>query len=144
MEQGEQGLFADDVTHLDWDEDINIVIERVNSSLKSIADWFLANKLSLNTIKSEAMIFTRKTNYFPLSPVMISGKPLPYNYHFKFLGLLLDMKLTWSYHLNRIRSKISSASGILFRLRNKLTCSVARLLYLSICLPYLQYCNTLW
>ena len=54
------------------------------------------------------------------------------------------MKLTWSYHLNRIRSKISSASGILFRLRNKLTSSVARLLYLSICLPYLQYCNTLW
>ena len=39
---------------------------------------------------------------------------------------------------------MSSASGVLFRLRNKLTSSVARIIYLSICLPYLQYCNTLW
>ena len=144
IEQGEQILFADDVTHLDWDDELYVVVQRVNSSLRIIADWFLANKLSLNTIKSEAMIFTRRVIYFPLLPVMISGKPLPYNYFFKFLGLYLDMKLTWSYHLNRIRSKISSAIGVLFRLRNKLTCSVSRIIYLSLCLPYLQYCNTLW
>ena len=54
------------------------------------------------------------------------------------------MKLSWSYHLNRIRSKLASACGILFRIRNKMTCHVSRIIYLSLCLPYLQYCNTLW
>ena len=108
-----------------------------------IADWFLANKLSINAIKSEAMVFTRKNIYFPLPPVTLADDFLPYNYSFKFLGLYLDFKLTWDSHLHWIRSKLASACGILFHIRNKISRYVARLIYLSICLPYLQYCNIL-
>ena len=90
------------------------------------------------------MIFTREVLYYPLQPVILSGNPIPYNYFFKFLGLYVDATLTWTYHLNRVRSKLASACGILFRIRNKLTCFVSRIIYLSLCLPYLQYCNTLW
>ena len=93
LEQGEQVLFADDVTHLDWDDEFHVVLQRVNACLNIITDWFLANKLSLNTIKSESMIFTRKVLYYPLQPVILSGNPIPYNYFFKFLGLYLDTKL---------------------------------------------------
>ena len=90
------------------------------------------------------MVLTRKHIYYPMSPVILSGIPVPYSYYFKFLGLYLDTKLSWNYHLNRIRSKLSSSCGIMYRLRNKLTRSVARMIYLSLCLPYIQYCNTIW
>ena len=90
------------------------------------------------------MVFTRKNIVFPLPPIILSDIPLPYNYSFKFLGLYIDFKLSWNTHLKRIRSKLSSACGLLFRIRNKITRTVAKLIYNSICLPYLQYCNILW
>ena len=112
IQTGDKILFADDVTHFDWDEDFNIVRNRVNNSLSIIAEWFLANKLSVNLIKSEAMVFTRKNIVFPLPPIILSDIPLPYNYSFKFLGLYIDFKLSWNTHLKRMRSNLSSACGL--------------------------------
>ena len=47
-------------------------------------------------------------------------------------------------HVNKIRSKLSSVCGVLFRLRNKLTKSVSKLIYSSLAYSYLNYCNLLW
>ena len=43
-----------------------------------------------------------------------------------------------------IQSKISSACGVIYLLRNKLTTPVKRMLYFSICYPHFNYCNILW
>ena len=76
--------------------------------------------------------------------MVLNDKPLAYNYSFKYLGLYIDFKLNWRFHVRKIQSKISSACGILYLIRNKLTRSVARTIYLSLALPYLNYCNTIW
>ena len=144
LRTGDQILFADDVTQYDWDDNFFAALDRINESMILIRDWFLANKLSVNTIKSEAMVFTRRNLIFPLPPVLLADQPLPYNWSFKFLGLILDVKLSWSNHLHRIRSKVSSACGILYSIRSKITRSVAKIIYSSLFLPYLQYCNILW
>ena len=144
LDSGDNILFADDATHLDWGDDFYIVKNRMNQSLNIISQWFLANKLSVNVIKSEAMVFTRKNLYFPLPPLLLLNNPLPYNFSFKFLGLHIDFKLNWRIHVQRIRTKLSSACGILFQIRNKISRYVAKIIYLSLCLPYLQYCNILW
>ena len=144
LRTGDQILFADDVTQYDWDDDFYAALNRINESMELITDWFLANKLSVNAIKSEAMVFTRRNLVFPLPPVLLAGQPLPFNWYFKFLGLILDVKLSWTYHLNRIRSKVSSACGILYSIRSKLTRQVAKLIYTSLFLPYIQYCNIIW
>ena len=90
------------------------------------------------------MVLTSKTIYFPLPSILLSGNPLPYNYSFKFLGLIIDFKLSWTNHLNRIRSKLASVCGILFNIRRKISRAVAKIIYLSIGLPYIQYCNIIW
>ena len=82
--------------------------------------------------------------YFPLSPVILDNRAIPYNFNFKFLGLMLDFKLNWTVHIKRIQSKLSSACAIFYLIRNKITRSVARILYLSIAYPYINYCNVLW
>ena len=106
--------------------------------------WFLSNRLSINTFKSEGMLFSRKTIYFPIRPVLLNDTPIPYNYVFKFLGLLLDFKLTWKSHIKKIRSKLSSVCGVLFRIRKMITRSVAKIIYNSIAHPYINYCNVIW
>ena len=90
------------------------------------------------------MLFTRKNLYFPLPPILLNATPIPYNFVFKFLGLLLDFKLTWKYHLHLIRTKLSSACGILYRLKNMVTREVAKSIYHGIAHPYINYCCIVW
>ena len=69
-ETGRQILFADDATHFDSDYNFMEVLRRVNLELITLTNWFLANRLSINVIKSEGMVFTRRNLYFPLSPLV--------------------------------------------------------------------------
>ena len=38
----------------------------------------------------------------------------------KFLGVIIDEKLTWKYHISLVRSKLAKTVGILYRVRHLL------------------------
>ena len=57
---GELSLFADDANYYESSRDYYDLINSVNVNLVHITNWFRANRLSVNIIKSEAMLFTRK------------------------------------------------------------------------------------
>ena len=141
---GDLILFADDGNYYESSEDYFRLINSVDHNLSLITQWFLANQLSINIIKSEAMLFSRKLIYFPLPPVTLNGSPIPYNFTYKFLGLHLDFKLKWKNHLHHIGAKLSSVCGILYRTRNMITKDIAKTIYYSIAYSYLNYCNIVW
>ena len=116
----------------------------MNANLKLIANWFLANKLAINLVKTEAMVLHRKKIYFPLPPIILNNIPLVYSFTFKFLGLIVDNKLNWKYHISAITSKLSSVCGIMFRVKNRVTRSISKLIYNSLAHPHLIYCNIIW
>ena len=62
----------------------------------------------------------------------------------KFLGVMVDNKLSWASHINYISKKISKGIGILCKARKYLpkTCLVT--LYYSFVYPYLNYCLEVW
>ncbi len=45
-------LYADDTTGLDSDSDLNSLMAQASSELSKMAQWFQANKMSLNTSKT--------------------------------------------------------------------------------------------
>ena len=141
---GDLSLFADDANYYENHVDYNHLISSVNSNLKFIVSWFLTNKLAINILKTEAMLFTRKILYFPLPPILLDATPIPYNYVFKFLGLFIDFKLIWKHHLHFIRSKLSSACGILYRVKNMDTREIAKYIYFDIAHPYINYWCVVW
>ena len=141
---GNLSLFADDANYFDSNKDCFQLIRQVNYNLTSLSAWFIANRLSLNHVKSEAMLFTRKNFYFPMPPIVIDDIPLPYSYSFKFLGLTLDFKLNWKIHLKHIRAKLSAACGIFYRIRNRISLSIAKLIYNGIVYPHIIYCSIIW
>ena len=144
LTSGELLLFADDANHYESGKDFFSLLETINYNLTLISQWFLANNLAINLIKTEAMLLSRRQMYFPLPPVVLGSDPIPYSHVFKFLGVVLDSKLTWKSHIAIIRSKLSSVCGILFQLKNKINTSVAKLIYNSIAQPHLLYCSVIW
>ena len=62
----------------------------------------------------------------------------------KFLGLIIDDKLTWSDHIREITKKVAKTVGIISRIRHFLPTNVLLTLYDSLILPHLNYGIILW
>ena len=110
-------LFADD-TNLYYDsETLDDVIKKVNKGLKHIKRWFDAYKLSLNTSKTNFIIF-----HSSLSPVTtdisikIGKNHISRVKYIRFLGVLLDEHLDGRYHIAELSKKLAKTCGILLRL----------------------------
>ena len=79
-----------------------------------------------------------------MPPIIVDNTSIPYNHVVKFLGLLLDSKLSWKPHIQSVRSKLSSACGVFYQIRSKINISIAKTIYYTIAFPYLNYCCTAW
>ena len=64
--------------------------------------------------------------------------------HCKFLGVIIDEKLSWKEHVLYIKNKLSKNIGILFRCRFNLCLEHLQVLYRSLIEPYLFYCCIIW
>ena len=62
----------------------------------------------------------------------------------KFLGVILDNKLTWHAHVKHISSKISKSVAIIRMLRDTFPKHILKTLYLTLVYPYFNYCNLIW
>ena len=62
----------------------------------------------------------------------------------KFLGVILDEKLTFREHLTMITSKISKVVGLFYRLKQQFPQDIIHKLYYSLVYPYLNYCILAW
>ena len=74
----------------------------------------------------------------------IGGQPIERVEHTKFLGLILDHKITWKNHINFIPNKIAKRIGIIEKVRKCLTSDTWITIYYSFVYPYMIYCNHVW
>lgn len=86
----------------------------MNNELGKLAEWMCINKLSLNVKKTKFMLFTIRN--VPISDTLyINGETIERVDNFKFLGVLIDAKLTWNDHVQFIKKKISKGLGIMYK-----------------------------
>ena len=52
--------------------------------------------------------------------------------------------LSWKKHISEMENKVSKSLGIIFRLSSFVPPNVLRILYCSLILPYMSYCNIVW
>ena len=62
----------------------------------------------------------------------------------KFLGVILDEKLTFKEHLATITSKVSKIVGLFYNLKKQFPLDVIHKLYYSLVYPHLNYCILAW
>ena len=76
--------------------------------------------------------------------ICINDKCLSRVSQVKFLGTIIDDKLTWKPHIDYISKKLSKAIAIMYRLKAYVTQETLCSLYYSLVYPYLTYCNVVW
>ena len=152
-------MFADDSTCLDKHRNLNDLETSVNLELSKIADWFIANKMSINSDKTKYMIFhprykaitydmniTFKDQTDPSITVAlerITNNSVPDNF-IRSLGVLLDENLSFDKHINTLALKLNRALFYLNRSKNILGFNARKQLYFSLIHSNLLYCNTIY
>ena len=94
-------LFADDACLVYSCKDAKQLEKRVNLELIKVNIWRKLNKLSVNFSKSNYIIFTNKQNNYNYT-INMDGHRLERTEEMKYLGVILDHKLSWSKHVNYI------------------------------------------
>ena len=133
--------YADDTTAFISGSDPYILVNSLNVDLQSIHKWLQCNRLTLNVKKSAYMIFGNN-NFVP--NLKIGNETVSKVDEAKFLGIIIDSKLTFKHHFENVLKKLSSVSGIIFRNRDYIPRKVLRMLYLSLGWSYLTYGIVVW
>ena len=155
-------LFADDTTLLASGDNIEDLIQYVNSEFKKIVTFFRANMLSLHPEKTQFILFSnsnivksKEINLFidmnnvnENDPNLIKKiKRILSNSEFpavKFLGVLFDPDLNFKMQIHHISSKISKSLYILRCVKNILSEKALKTLYYSLVHCHLIYGIHIW
>ena len=134
-------LFADDTSIFYSHKDIKILERNINIELKSVSNWLIANKLSLNVKKSNLLIFNQST--FKVT-IKINNSILEEKESAKYLGIVFDAKLSWVPHINYVNKKLAKGMGLLAKLRHFVPKRIIPNLFNAFFQPHLDYGLIAW
>ena len=141
-------MFADDTNITSSGNCIDDVENAVNSDLKNLRKWLMANKLSLNVAKTEFQIIGTKQNLKNIlgqkPNIHILDCPIKQVVQCKSLGVILDENLSWKSNTNAICKKISSGIYALKRIKPFVDQKTLMSVYNAIIHPYFTYCCEVW
>ncbi len=136
-------LFADDANLLCCGNNLEQLLDIVEKELGRMKNWFDENKLTLNLSKTKFMIFGNRSTKSS-KKLMINDVEIKKVNEIKFLGVIIDNKLSWKPHIHYIKTKISKSTAILNKAKDLLNQASLYTLYCSFILPYMCYCVEVW
>ena len=90
------------------------------------------------------MFFAHTPKLYIYHPSSNKHKQLEFREFVKYLGVLIDYKLSWNNHIDTILLKISRTVGLLSKLRHFVPFSTLISIYHSLRAPYLRYGVIAW
>ena len=108
--------------------------------------WLRKNKLSLNYSKTSFIIFNKQPNktFDYEFKLKINNNPIKRVNSIKYLGVLIDNKLSWSEHVDYLNLQLARYSGLFTRLRRYVPNQILSLLYYSSIYSRIKYGNLSW
>ena len=122
--------------------------KNANTILELVKNYMSSNKLHINIDKSCYMYFTRQksqdNNAYENIEIKIGKNVLTQVAETKFLGVVIDDKLSWAPHLKQLRKKLVSCTGSLNRIKDNIPVHLHKDLYHTLFESYLTYGITVW
>ncbi|GBN76411.1 RNA-directed DNA polymerase from mobile element jockey [Araneus ventricosus] len=91
-------LFTDDSAILTQGSNIRFIIKTLQSQLDSIEYWCTKWRVAINTDKTKAILFPMGHSSKALKTLSFMEEDLPWENQVKYLGLILDSKLSFRQH----------------------------------------------
>jgi len=137
--------FADDTVILFRNSSLKIINVTLSREISTLYDWLCANKLSLNSDKSDALLFRpiNKKSQIKLK-VKFKHKRIHVSGWTKYLGVILDSKLSWRRQITELSKKLARANGLLSKIRHYVDAKTIKSLYYSLFHSHITYGCLTW
>lgn len=136
-------LFADDTNLYCSGKNLEQLLNTVEIELMILKKWFDDNRLSLNLSKTKFIIFGNRKSINKVK-IRINNEEIDRVYENKFLGVIIDHKLSWKPHINHVKRKMSQSIAILHKTKHILNENSLYILYCALIVPYMIYCVEVW
>jgi hypothetical protein len=96
---------------------MDILERRLQLTINRLSQWALQNGFSFSVAKTQCVHFLRLRGLHPRPVLYLSNHALPVVPSAKFLGLVLDSRLSWEPHLRKLRTSCErslNGSRVLF------------------------------
>ena len=139
-------LFVGDTSLFHSHTCFNTLVQELNIQLHTFSTWFNTNKLSLNTKKTNLIIFTTYGKKYNISEteINIDGSKIKHVKCTIFLGITIDEHLDWQVHIDNLSNKIVRNVGMLNKLKHFHPDYIMKNIYSSLIESHSQYCTLLW
>ena len=135
-------LFDDDTNIFCSGKNLETLQVQINEELRKLKLWFDCNKLSLNVSKTNFMLFGKGRSNTHVQ-IEIDGVAINRVHENKFLGVIIDDKLSWKQHIIHVKHKVSRSIAVINKAKLVLDYKSLHTLYCSLVLPYL-HCAEVW
>ena len=132
-------LYADDTNFSIYHSDYNVMISSLNCELVKIHEWTLANRLTINTSKTEMLLFSNRIITQRDEEVTLDGDPVGWVDQARFLGVKIDNKVNFKMHISHVLDKIAKLGGILYKIKDNLPTNTRINYYNAFIMPHLEF-----
>ena len=146
-------VYADDTTVLVSGRSLLETKQHCNDILNRFYQYFTINKLSINPSKTKYMIYKpmhishknkKQMHDSTNTKVVMDNIPLKEVQNIKFLGVIINNKLTWEDHKKLVHSKICKTLGILHKCKKVMDENESIKMYKTFIQPYFLYGIEIW
>ena len=137
-------MYADDANIIITGTDMDEIYQKFETISTIFVDWVDLNGLTLNLKKTKYMVFHRQKNLKVDREFKISGKAIDRETEARFLGVIVDDKLTWSKHISTVKTKMARYIGIMYKLKHVLPLKARIQIFQSMVQSHLNYCSLIW
>ena len=137
-------LYADDANIIIKGKNTHDVIQKFNQFSHDFVRWVDCNGLALNLKKTCYMLFGVRNTADNTPNIHIADTLLERKREARFLGVIMDDKLTWSKHIAAVRSKMMRYVGIMYKIKRRLSIQIRLQIYQSFVQSHLNFCSIVW
>jgi len=137
-------LFPDDTSLHISHKDIKTLQRIVQNELDKVDTWMRSNRLSINYNKTTYMILTATPSQNCNFEISMNDVRIQKTDSIKYLGVIIDNKLSWKPQIRSLCGKFSQACGVACKIRHFSDMKILRLIYFSLFHSHLQYCIIDW
>lgn len=146
LPNAELAIYADDVAIIAQSFNPKQLGKYLQPALDKLNLWYQDNRMTLNTGKTTATLFSRRHRNPTPPDITLNAEPIRWNSTSLYLGALLDSKLTWKPHVERtadIANRKLCAMHSLLRSSSMPLASKAQIVF-AIIVPSLTYACPVW